>query len=140
MDGHSIEGAVADAAYSSRVNLPDGAAGAFEDVRFRSVDCWSGSERLEGAMMGRKRIGGVMAAAVISVLMVVPLAGVADAQAITPADQPTPSAYPWWGADHPGQDDPSDPAQNDWHCDRYGNWHNDENDSFGHPDSRCQTW
>jgi len=105
-------------------------------------------------MVGRKRIGGVMAAAVISTLMTFPLAGVADAQAFTPADQPTatptstmtpaptptPSAYPWWGAAHPGQDDPNDPAQNDWHCDRYGNWHNDENDPLGHPDNRCQTW
>jgi hypothetical protein len=60
------------------------------------------------------------------------------ARAATPAPQP--GGYPWWGADHPGQDDPADPKQNDWHCDRYGNWHNDENDQLGHPDSRCQPW
>ena len=94
--------------------------------------------------MNRKRIGGWSAAVVVGALMTVSLAETAGAQQITPADPPSPSpsptSYPWWGATHPGQDDPSDPAGNDWHCDRYGNWHNDENDPSGHADGRCQTW
>lgn len=54
--------------------------------------------------------------------------------------QPPQQGTAWWGADHPGQEDPKDPVHNDWHCDRYGNWHNDERDLNGHADSRCQTW
>jgi len=92
--------------------------------------------------MNRRTIGGLFATAVMGALMTVSLPGTADTQALTPADQPSPSpsAYPWWGAGHPGAKDPGDPTQNDWHCDRYGNWHNDENDPLGHPDARCQTW
>jgi hypothetical protein len=102
--------------------------------------------------MNRKTIGGWSAAAVMGALMTASLAGMAGAQALTPADQPSSSptsasspssssdSYAWWGADHPGADDPNDPYGNDWHCDRFGNWHNDEHDPSGHPDSRCQTW
>jgi hypothetical protein len=107
-------------------------------------------------MMNRKTFGGWLAAAAMGTLLTVSLGGMTGAQALTPTDQPssssspsssaspspssTPDSYAWWGADHPGQDDPNDPVNNDWHCDRSGNWHNDENDPLGHPDSRCQTW
>jgi hypothetical protein len=46
----------------------------------------------------------------------------------------------WYGSDHPGSVDPSDPYHNDWYCDKYGNWHNDEHDGFGHKNARCHPW
>lgn len=97
--------------------------------------------------MNRKTVGGwltatVMSAAVVSALMAGSLTGTASAGEPVPADEPSPSAsaYVWWGAGHPGSGDPGDPNQNDWHCDRAGNWHNTEDDPDGHSDSRCQAW
>jgi hypothetical protein len=50
------------------------------------------------------------------------------------------TASEWKGFNNPGMVDPSDPYNNDWHCDRHGFWHNDENDQYGHQDSRCHKW
>jgi hypothetical protein len=49
-------------------------------------------------------------------------------------------ASDWAGLNHPGAHDPSDPFQNDWHCDKKGFWHNNEHDPFGHLDPRCHKW
>ena len=46
----------------------------------------------------------------------------------------------WYGSTHPGEKDPSDPTDGDWHCDRHGLWHNDEHDEPGHRDARCHPW
>jgi len=46
----------------------------------------------------------------------------------------------WPGFNHPGQVNPADPFHNDWHCDRQGNWHNDQHDGNGHRDQRCRAW
>lgn len=94
--------------------------------------------------MDRRAGGTWWAAAVMGVLLAASVSGAPGAQASTFVDPPSPSVSSgsdgWWGAEHPGQSDPSDPSGNDWHCDRLGNWHNDERDATGHQDSRCQSW
>ncbi|MFD5142661.1 hypothetical protein [Streptomyces sp. NPDC058401] len=99
-----------------------------------------------------RKTGSWWAAAALGVLTTASLSGTAGAQTPTLVDPPSASASPsaspsgssrsdeWYGANHPGQTDPSDPNGNDWHCDRSGSWHNDEMDRTGHPDSRCTPW
>jgi hypothetical protein len=58
--------------------------------------------------------------------MIVPVAGIASAQGTD-----------WGGFNNPGY---HNPHGDDWHCDRHGNWHNDQRDSRGHRDNRCHVW
>ncbi|WP_433662276.1 hypothetical protein ACQPW1_09030 [Nocardia sp. CA-128927] len=88
--------------------------------------------------------GSVLAA--IGALLVAPAmiatpAATAAVVTVTHLQSPTKNGdSEWWGRKHPGQTDPSDPTSNKWNCDRKGNWHNDEHDSAGHADSRCEEW
>ena len=104
-------------------------------------------------MLKRKTIGGVFAAVAAAALLTGSVAGVANAGAIMPAHQqgsasgpnmpqpqPPSGPHPWYGYQHDGQWDPADPHHNDWHCDRWGYWHNNHGDAYGHFDQRCHQW
>lgn len=80
-------------------------------------------------------IKGMIALAGAGGLVAAPAMGVAGAAAPAPIQAQAIDAD-WLGFHHPGFLPPGTPFH-DWHCDRHGFWHNDENDQFGHLDGRC---
>ncbi|MFI1920351.1 hypothetical protein [Nocardia sp. NPDC020380] len=85
-----------------------------------------------------RRLAGTLAvAAAAGALLVGPVVGAASAE-IPGGGMPV--AQDWAGFNHPGWHEPGDPWNDDWHCDRQGNWHNDEHDQWGHRDGRCHQW
>ncbi|WP_067679641.1 hypothetical protein [Nocardia miyunensis] len=67
--------------------------------------------------------------AIAGAALAVPSVGIAAAQ---PTD--------WSGYNHPQAPGARNQHGDDWHCDRHGNWHNNERDAGGHRDGRCHVW